>query len=781
MKTNLQEIPALINGISRQPPSERLPSQCEEQVNLLSSPADGPKTRPPADYVATLGNIELDGICASHIIERDSQEQYLLIVRNGTLNIWSFIDGSQKTITYDEGALDYLASTDPESDFKFLTVDDTTWIVNKTVTVADAGDIEEANRHGIVYVKRGLKAVKYVVVLRVGSTEYSIIHTTAAQEAGTAAETSTEDIAVALRNTFDTDATLAAARDAFYCDKVAGTLRFRPKQSDASMVRVEDSYGGQALIGFTNEYKNFTDLPGLCFEGHKVRIKGIDDEADYYLEYTESTSTQFGTWRECASWGNKNEIDNSTFPYKLVRQSDGTFHFSPCAVEPRIAGDEDTAKAPHLIGNTIDEISFYNNRLNVFSDDHVSHSKIGDYYRFYPVTVRQALDDDPFEQTTTLEGLCQIKHALPFDRSLLLFGVTQQYQITSKGAFIPDNAVVDPTTNHKCSDICKPVKAGTTAFFVSPNDDHSIIREYYVVNDEVSNESGESTAHIGNYLPNSVFKMSARSANNMVAFLVKDHRNRIYIYSYLWTGTEKRQSSWSYWEFSEGTVIIDCRFIEDKLHLVLQRDGYSYIESMTMTTDAPAGLTYDPHMDSRVLLDNATYDEDSDTTTFTMPYNLDNLDLVAVSGLDTPTPDRPLEIISKSGTDFTVSGDYSTGEIYAGINYTSKYKLSEQYFRRGDDARSLTGKRTQILRMAVSYQNSGDFTAVIENKGRVIEKKKDGLIGTTGLVLDKARIDSGEFTFGVNGENIQTEISLVAQSPIPVNYTKIVWKGWRAN
>ncbi len=44
-------VPSLINGVSQQPPSLRLPSQVGEQINAHSSEVDGLRKRPPLEFL----------------------------------------------------------------------------------------------------------------------------------------------------------------------------------------------------------------------------------------------------------------------------------------------------------------------------------------------------------------------------------------------------------------------------------------------------------------------------------------------------------------------------------------------------------------------------------------------------------------------------------------------------------------------------------------------------------------------------------------------------------
>ena len=81
-------IPSLINGVSQQPATLRLPTQGEKQENGLSHIARGLEKRPCTEHVT-----EVAGVTSSdsddvfiHTIRRSEDEAYALIVKGGSTN-----------------------------------------------------------------------------------------------------------------------------------------------------------------------------------------------------------------------------------------------------------------------------------------------------------------------------------------------------------------------------------------------------------------------------------------------------------------------------------------------------------------------------------------------------------------------------------------------------------------------------------------------------------------------------------------------------------------------
>src|SRR6056300_1044448 len=130
-------IPNLLNGVSQQPATLRLPSQSETQVNALSSVVRGLLKRPPSEHIAKVLSSSLSN-AAIHLVDRDSSNRYIIIITSdgSTSNIYAFdLTGASATVSTPVGT-SYLNCTNPREDLKFLTVADYTFVVNKTKTVA---------------------------------------------------------------------------------------------------------------------------------------------------------------------------------------------------------------------------------------------------------------------------------------------------------------------------------------------------------------------------------------------------------------------------------------------------------------------------------------------------------------------------------------------------------------------------------------------------------------------------------------------------------------------
>lgn len=130
-----QQISGLYNGVSQQPPTIRLPSQCEAQVNAWGTVVDGLCKRAPAIHVKRLTTSNLESAYL-HVINRDVTERYLVVVSHRSIQVYD-MDGNAKSVDFPEGT-DYLqvpSGKRADEVFALVTVADYTFVVNKAVQV----------------------------------------------------------------------------------------------------------------------------------------------------------------------------------------------------------------------------------------------------------------------------------------------------------------------------------------------------------------------------------------------------------------------------------------------------------------------------------------------------------------------------------------------------------------------------------------------------------------------------------------------------------------------
>lgn len=144
VRTTLHNI---IGGVSQQPESTRLESQCEVQDNGYSSIVDGMMKRQPTELIRHLDEIVQLGISNPevHWINRDSTERYLVVFDAALpdkIAVFDATDGTKMTVSGPGGVAltsaskTYLTNNSAGQNIQALTVADTTFILNRDITCA---------------------------------------------------------------------------------------------------------------------------------------------------------------------------------------------------------------------------------------------------------------------------------------------------------------------------------------------------------------------------------------------------------------------------------------------------------------------------------------------------------------------------------------------------------------------------------------------------------------------------------------------------------------------
>ena len=129
MTSITQTIPSFTGGISQQPDELVLPGQVKDLVNGVPDITDGLVKRPGSRFISALSGASA-GTWFSYYRDRSEGAYVGQVQRNGAVKIWN----TSGSLVHNGSANGYLAHTTDE-DLKFLTVADTTFVTNSTVSV----------------------------------------------------------------------------------------------------------------------------------------------------------------------------------------------------------------------------------------------------------------------------------------------------------------------------------------------------------------------------------------------------------------------------------------------------------------------------------------------------------------------------------------------------------------------------------------------------------------------------------------------------------------------
>jgi len=750
-----ESIPNLINGVSQQPPSLRLKTQAEVQENGLSTVVDGLKKRPGTVNVGKLLNSGTATNAFIHTIRRDADELYTLVITSSNIYVFDQ-DGVARTVT---GSATYLSGlTNPSKELTATSIADYTFIVNKNTTVLkDTTTSTVRPDEALVYCKQGDYETTYSVTIYYNGTSYTASYTTQdSSVASNQASVKTDNISQQLQNALNSNLPS-------YFTIVDYDSTFYIKRTDGGTFKIgaSDSRGDTFLYAFKGQTKDFLDLPDKGELGFTIMIRGQsdDDEDDYYVELQDPTNSGQYVWKEVVEPGADIRIDASTMPHQLVKQTNGSFVFQEAPWEDRAAGDDNTNPFPSFIDNKLNDIFLHRNRLGFLSDENVIFSEAGEYYNFFQRTVFSLLDSARIDVAVSNNQVSILKHAVPFNKSLLIFSDLTQFNLQAQDLLTPASVSIDVATNFEASLRTKPATAGRFVFFPTQRGKWSGIREYFIEDSTESNANAvEITSHIPRYIEGEVTKMVASSNEDTLLILTEDDPQAVYINRYYWTGEQKVQNSWSRWTFDGDVLNVD--FNQSDIFIVIERSDGIYLETINLSQDVATAITdggWSCHLDRRVTLTSGG--------TTTVPYTDSNLTYITDKG----------DIIAAAD----VSAKLTAGRtVFAGIPFTFRYEFSELVVK--EDNEPITIGRLQVRRMGVVYSNSGYFKAVITPTKRTSSEVvfTGRLVGASTNLLGKVPLATGTFKLPVLAKASEVKIELVSDSHLPCQFQSAEWEGY---
>jgi hypothetical protein len=788
-------IPNLVNGVSQQPYALRLASQCQEQVNGYASVVEGLRKRPGTRHIARLTDIAPGG-AFSHTINRDSTEQYIIMVANGDLVIFDFM-GNQKFVSFPNGKA-YLASLTPQDVFRCVTVADYTFLLNTSTVTRKATTLSpKRNPEALVWVKQGSYGAKYTVF--VDGVSRATFTAPDGSVSTHVSSVTTDNIAEQLRSQLASG--LGAA---FLIERIGSTIWIRRANGADFTIQTDDSIGDSGLVLIKEKIQRFSQLPARAVDGFTVEIAGDQSSAfdNYFVTYSnDGAGTGAGTWKEAVKGGELEAINPSTMPHALLRNSDGTFTFQVLEWASRAVGDLDSNPFPSFIDSKINDVYFHRNRLGFIADENVCLSRAGSYFNFFRGTATAVLDDDPIDVGTSHVKVSILRHAIPFNETLLLFSDKTQFQLGSAEILTPETISINQTTEYECSLRAKPVGVGRFVYFAVNRGAFTGIREYFVNSQTEATDAYEVTGHVPKYLPGGVFKLAASGNEDILVALSDQAPNQIFVYKYYWGGPEKLQSAWSRWTFSEGDKILNCDFIESRLYILVQRaDGY-HLEVLNLEPGATeADWDIAVHLDRAVTEQTATaitFEENDPTlegdnvTHVRLPYLLEAgaLPQIVVAPGGTRSPGvifgnftAALDVATNT-TVLSIAGDWRSQPFFMGLPYTFRYRFSTLVIKEesvGGGQMTVGEGRIQLRRITLLYNNSGYFRVEVTPFRRNLYNYifSGRVVGSGSNLIGKVSVEEGRFTFPVASKNEQVLIEIVNDSFLPCFFLSAEWEAF---
>ncbi|CAB4124764.1 hypothetical protein UFOVP63_28 [uncultured Caudovirales phage] len=759
-------IPNLVGGISQQPPSLRLPNTCSNLVNAWPSIVSGNQKRPPTQHVASVP-LTISGNVGGYLIDRDPTYRYIVLVTNGDLKVIDTTTGALQSVTFPNGK-SYLAASSAVDSFRFMTLGDYTFIVNRNIYVTSStvsepvsGTRLDPTNMGTVYVTQSIANSYYSVYVN------GILKASYLTPDGTTASTAVPDtgvIAGQLR------ASLAAA--GYTCQQDGSTVTIY-NLNPTDKLATQAGTGDKSLRAFTTSVQSFTDLPPRCPEGRIVAVAGDPQTSgdDYYVVY------QNGVWVECVGWNAAVKLDAATMPHVLIRNSDGTWTFKVHTWNNRVVGTSSSNKIPSFVGYTINDIFLYTNRMGLLSDENVILSESGIYENFFRTTVAQLIDSDRIDVAVLSSGVQVLNHAVPYNRDLLLTSETSQFRLTYTNFLGPKNIQVKFTTAFNVSKRIKPINMGNSIYLADDRPDYSYLKlwEYHPKDLAVSDDADDVTSSVPEFIPNNASFLAGSNRAKVAVVTSATNPTDLFFYKFYWVNDAKVQSSWHKWTFNDCIKIHWGAFSGLYFFALIERSDGLSLEKVEFDEDVfTTNTAYQVYLDRRASPTSMTYNSTTGLTTVTLPWSTSStVEVVSTDTINGIYGYRN-DVTRVNSTTVTVAADITAQAVTVGLPYTWLHEFT-QLFIRSPKRTSQTSEyvvldgRIQVRYLTVAYHNTAYFQVHVLQPGRdeYVTDFNGRIVGGDSAVLGQQSFASGKFRIPVMADSYKVRVWLTNDSPFP--------------
>ena len=556
-----------------------------------------------------------------------------------------------------------------------------------------------------------------------------------------------------------------------------------------------------ALFVFQDSTPTVADLPIQCKDGYVVKIANSADidVDDMYVKFVADGTATYGTgvWEETTAPGIQYKFDPLTMPHQLVRQADGSFTFGPVTWEDRLVGDETTNPNASFIGQKINNLFFYRNRLGFLSNEAVVLSRAGDYFNFWVTTALTVTDDDPIDITASSIRPVNHRYVLPTSVGLVLFSDTEQFLLTTDADILsPKTAKINELSTYECDPSVEAVNLGTSLSFVSKTPLYTRLYEIGNISTDRPPDMIEPSVIVPELIPETVDSFIASPALSMVS-LGTAGSSTVYQYRFITQG-QSRASSWYKWNLT-GTLL-DQFFDASTYYATVANGTNVYVQSYDLTQASEEGfLTLPTGEKTDVCLDlwdvnpYRTYDSSADTTRIFLPYDevsggtlsvvllgryigaSDALTSASVGAVLYPT------VEGTTGAYYVdVDGDYRGRDLIIGYIYNMEVELPKFFVTEtdGQTAKSDFTSDLIIHRIKVSTGLSGPVKYQIDITGRpewsnTIEAVQPNVYDLNNVNLSAEAIH----TVPLYQRNENLSVKIIGDSPMPVSILSLNWEG----
>ena len=566
---------------------------------------------------------------------------------------------------------------------------------------------------------------------------------------------------------------------------IIGTGLYLSSNSEFNVEVVEEDL----MRVMQSSVNDVTKLPNQCKHGYIVKVANsrMADEDDYYLRFDgENNRDGNGSWSECAKPGIAKSLTN--MPVVIQRTATTTFTVKQFTYQDRLVGDDVTNPLPTFVGQRINKVLFFRNRLALLSGENVITSRPGtlgtpDFFVESALTVSAS---DPIDISAASMFPSELFDGIEINTGLLVFSTNQQFLLSSDDTVLnPDTAKLRSVATFNYNKDIAPISLGTTVAYVDNSNKFSRFNEMA----NVAREGEPSVVEVSKIVPTLLPKdidLLTNSRENSIVLLGKTGSDIVFGYKYLNVADKRQQAAWFKWKLNNPLVY---HFIIDDEYFFLDSDYYLQSIRLIQADNDPS-ITQDDvdfllHVDNHTTVSGGSFNSTTNITTFTGVSWLNtvttpNHDLVVI---DTNTSASRVGRYAKptvAGTSFTVPGNWSGVTLTIGYIYPYQVKFPTFYPTKASGEKTAADVNSSLVlhRIKLHFGKIGLYETTLERVG-----KPDYTEVYESTELDEYDASDAPYltefikTVPVYEKNTNVDITLTSSHPAPATLRALSWEG----
>ena len=557
-----------------------------------------------------------------------------------------------------------------------------------------------------------------------------------------------------------------------------------------------------AVTPMRHELGNVGQLPVQAKNGYKVKIVNSTDVSvdDMWLVYQSENGEDYspGSWVESNRGDWEYIIDKHTMPHVLKVQQDGSFKFMPWDFwENRRVGDEETNPTPSFITTAdaeryINDLFLYRNRLGFLSDDNIILSRAGHFFDFFTKSAVASASDDPIDISASTTEDVTLHYTYQEAAGLVIFGETTQYILSTDSDILsPTTAKVNQLTGFTSEPTLPAISMGSSLGFFTRTMGNTKFVSLMRISAVEAPDYVEKTKTVPELLPKTVDSIISSPILSLVAFGERG-KDVVYFFNYYQVGEREVTNTWYRWQLP-GTLVE--HFFDDNVYNTIIKSGNSYyVTSYDVAQSSTNGvLELDSGKKTDVCLDVFwnkpffDYEEFSsgnyvDRTKILIPYTpfVGKKFTVVIYG-EQNTSFKDLDVTTIGSDNFVfIPGDWRGYNMVLGYDYTMSVELPKFYVisQSGEQISADTNATVILNRIKVKTGLSGPIDYKVNIIGVPSRTQVVTVTPANQLTLNSVNIsETGVHTVPIHQRNHNVTITIEGTTPFPATIESINWEG----